>query len=344
MEKKIKVAVIDTGIDINHKYLKDVISGGISFECDEKYIFTSDNYCDYNGHGTACASTIKNEFRDIEIFTVKIMDEYGKTNIQILEEALKYLLNTDISIINLSLSVMNSDKVDDLYQICEELHKRGKIIVSSVANGYEETYPAIFDNVIGVKGSILEDENTYWFNKNEKVQCIADDNPYLRCDINNSYKLFGKCNSQAAAKVTGIIANIISQNPDMNFNELNERLELFATRNIWTDEELMNSKRGPIYKRNLYKMDIDIFERTCSVVKDFIKEDISNHERYDFKLFNRYNGVEYDECFKIIEKLENEFDLKFDYMNISRYDFVSINTLADLVKRELDINRSGLFE
>ncbi|MBS1279588.1 S8 family serine peptidase [Clostridioides difficile] len=249
MEKKIKIAVIDTGVDINHEYLKDVIGGGISFEYDEKYIFTSDNYCDYNGHGTACVSTIKNEFRNLEFFIVKIMDEYGKTNIQILEEALKYLLNTDISIINLSLSVMNSNEVDDLYKICEELHKKGKIIVSSVANGYEETYPAIFDNVIGVKGFILEDENTYWFNKNEKVQCIADDNPYLRCHINNSYKLFGKCNSQAAAKVTGIIANILSENPNIKFEELNEKLEICATRNFWTKEDLLKSKRFPIYKK-----------------------------------------------------------------------------------------------
>ncbi|HBF5455613.1 S8 family serine peptidase [Clostridioides difficile] len=339
MEKKIKIAVIDTGVDINHEYLKDVIGGGISFEYDEKYIFTSDNYCDYNGHGTACVSTIKNEFRNLEFFIVKIMDEYGKTNIQILEEALKYLLNTDISIINLSLSVMNSNEVDDLYKICEELNKKGKIIVSSVANGYEETYPAIFDNVIGVKGFILEDENTYWFNKNEKVQCIADDNPYLRCHINNSYKLFGKCNSQAAAKVTGIIANILSENPNIKFEELNEKLEICATRNFWTKEDLLKSKRFPIYKKNMYKMDKYIFEKTYNIVKDFINKEIFYYERYDFRLFNQYNGIEYDECFRIIEKLESEFNLKFNYMNISRYDFVSINTLADLVKRKLDVKQ-----
>ncbi|MGO0862574.1 serine protease, partial [Clostridioides difficile] len=169
--------------------------------------------------------------------------------------------------------------VDDLYQICEELYKKGKIIVSSVANGYEETYPAIFDNVIGVKGFILEDENTYWFNRNEKVQCITDDNPYLRCDINNSYKLFGKCNSHAAAKVTGIIANILSKNPDIKFEELNEKLELFSTRSFWTEEDLIKSKRFPIYKKNLYKMDKDIFEKTYNIVKNFINKDISNYER-----------------------------------------------------------------
>ncbi|MDU4854158.1 MAG: serine protease, partial [Clostridioides difficile] len=94
-----------------------------------------------------------------------------------------------------------------------------------------------------------------------------------------------------------------------------------------------------IYKKNMYKMDKYIFEKTYNIVKDFINKEIFYYERYDFRLFNQYNGIEYDECFRIIEKLESEFNLKFNYMNISRYDFVSINTLADLVKRKLDVKQ-----
>lgn len=335
MEENIKIAVLDTGIDRNHVDLKDCISGGVAFESSDDYIFTSDNYNDDNGHGTACASTIKKEFNKVDFFVMKVMDKNGKSNIQILEEALKYLIDTDISIINLSLSVINSDKVDDLYKICEELKKEGKIIVSSVANGYDESYPAIFDNVIGVKGFILEDENSFWFNKSQSVQCIADNNPYLRCDIRNSYKLFGKCNSQATAKVSGIIANILSNNPGISFDELNKKLEIFATRNNWEKKDLIKSKRYPLYKRNIYKRNEIIFRRTANVVKKILEINEFNCKLEDFNIFNSYNGIKYDECFRIIKGLEEEFKIKFDYLNISRYDFVSINLLSELVENNL---------
>ena len=90
---------------------------------------------------------------------IKVLDKYGRTNIQILEEALKSLIDKDIDIINLSLSVVKSEMVGDLYKICEELNKKGKILVCSLANGFNESYPAVFDNVIGVKGFILGDKD-----------------------------------------------------------------------------------------------------------------------------------------------------------------------------------------
>lgn len=245
---KIKVAVVDTGIDTHHDYLKNNIVGGVSFASKDGYIIESENYEDQNGHGTACASIIKKEFEDVEIFVVKALDNLGRTNIQILEESLKYILGTDIKIINLSLSVMESELVKDLYQICEDLKNEGKIIICSVANGFELSYPAQFDNVIGVRGFILEDENSIWYNKNYEIQSIVDNNSYLSCDINNSYKLFGKCNSQAAAKLTGIIANLLYKSPDMRLEDINKKLEKLCRKNNWTMKDLQASKRYPEFK------------------------------------------------------------------------------------------------
>ena len=38
MENNIRVAILDTGIDKNHEYLKGNIIGGMSLKCDDKYI------------------------------------------------------------------------------------------------------------------------------------------------------------------------------------------------------------------------------------------------------------------------------------------------------------------
>lgn len=336
MSNKVSVAVLDTGIDKNHEYLKDNIIGGIAFKCTDEYIVISDEYDDNHGHGTSCASIIKKEFENVGLFPVKVLDDNGRSNIQVLEEALKYILETDIRLINLSLSVMNCEMVQDLYEICNELNRKEKIIVCSLANGFEESYPAIFDNVIGVKGFILEDEKSFWYNKNEKIQCIMDNNPYLTCDIGNSYKLFGKSNSQVAAKLTGKIAKILAINPKISLDELHEKLEFEALKNKWINQDLLTSKRYPDYKKDLYKRDNKNLTEIIHLVKSFLDIDKEDKEIEEYGLFSTHIGLSYDNCFKLLKLMEEKFNFNLEYMNISRYDFWSVYTLTDIVENNLN--------
>lgn len=333
MTGKIKVAILDTGIDRNHEYLKNSIIGGVSFESDNNYITISEHYDDDNGHGTACASIVKNEYNDVGLLVIKVMDKNGRTNIQVLEEALKNLIDTDVSIINLSLSIVKSEKVKDLYDICSELKKRKKIIVASLANGYEESYPAVFDNVLGVRGFILENKNDIWFCSNKKIQCIVDDNLYIRCDIHNSYKLFGKCNSQAAASLSGKIAKSLSKEPDLDFETLCCKLEKMAVKTNWTDSDLIASKRYPSCKENLYNNNNRLFIEVSKVVQKYLKLKEYDCKLSQFRLFNKKDGFMYEDCFGLLKELEKCFQLKFNYMEISRYDFISLNTLTELVEK-----------
>lgn len=336
MKQKVKIAIIDTGIDKNHQYLKPSVFDGIGFESEDDYIFISDKYEDDNGHGTSCASIIKKEFEEVEFFIVKALDKLGMSNVQILEESLRYLLDIDVKIINLSLSVMESKIVDDLYQICEKLKNQGKIIICSVANGFKSSYPAKFDNVIGVKGFILEDEYALWYNKKYEIQCIIDNNSYLTCDLENKYKLFGKCNSQAAARLTGKIAKIVYENPNFELEDLEKSLEINAVRNEWTAKDMKSSKRYPIFKNEKSIINRDILKGVIEIIRDSFKIDESNNEWYECSLFNKHIGLNSDNCFEIIMKIEEKFDTKFDYMNISRYDFISIYTLTDLIEKNLN--------
>lgn len=336
MKEKVKVAIVDTGINKEHDYLKANIIGGIALESKDNYIIISENYDDENGHGTSCASIIKNEFENVEFFIVKALDRQGKTNIQFLEEALKYLLSVDVKIINLSLSVMESELVQDLYKVCEELKNQEKIIICSVANEAKYSYPAKFDNVIGVSGFILENDNGFWYNKDYDIECIMDNNSYLSCDINNSYKLFGKCNSQAAAKLTGKIANILSTRPNIKLDDLNIILSHLAIRNYWTPKDLEVSKRYPSFKYNQDHINKDIIRCVVDTIREVLHIDKDNNILYECGLFNKHIGLDSDNCFEVIKKLEKTFNLSLDYMKISRYDLVSIYTLADLVENNLN--------
>ncbi|GAA3657720.1 S8 family serine peptidase [Asaccharospora irregularis] len=336
MKQKVKIAIIDTGIDKNHEYFKYNVFDGIGLESKRDYIFVSDKYEDDNGHGTSCVSIIKKEFEEVEFFVVKALDKLGRANIQILEESLRYLLEIDVKIINLSLSVMESKIAEDLYDICEKLKNQGKIIICSVANGFEFSYPANFDNVIGVKGFILEGEDAIWYNKKYDIQCIIDNNSYLTCDLDNKYSLFGQCNSMAAARLTGKIAKIVYKNPKFELDDLEEVLEVNALRNEWADKDMESSKRYPIFKNEKSVINENILKGVIEIIRDRFKIDESNNEWYECSLFNNNIGLNGDNCFEIIMKLEEKFDIKFDYMNISRYDFISIYTLAELVEKNIE--------
>lgn len=336
MGNKIKVAILDTGIDKTHEYLKDNIIGGISFEPDDKYILISDDYEDDNGHGTACASIIKKEFKDVEIFAIKVLNKDGKSNIQILEEALKYLLDKDIKIINLSLSVIESEGVEDLKIICDKLTLQGKIIVCSLANGYEESFPAIFENVIGVKGFILEDENSFWYNKNKNIQCVMDNNPYMNCYINNSYRLFGKCNSQASAKLTGKVAKFLFEYGDMTFYEISNKLELLCRKSDWCNKDLIKSKRFPNFKDISFLDEYNILNEISKILVNFLG--VKSCDLYKYSLFNEVIGLNDVNCYELIKILEKKFKISLEYLNISRYDFLSIYTLTDLINKKIKSN------
>ncbi|MCU9808433.1 S8 family serine peptidase [Paraclostridium sp. AKS46] len=336
MGNKIKVAILDTGIDKTHEYLKDNIIGGMSFESDDKYILISDDYEDDNGHGTACASIIKKEFKDVEIFAMKVLNKDGKSNVQVLEEALKYLLDKDIKIINLSLSVIESEVVEDLKLICDKLTSQGKIIVCSLANGYEESFPAIFENVIGVKGFILEDENSFWYNKNKKIQCIMDNNPYMNCYINNSYRLFGKCNSQASAKLTGKVAKFLFEYGDMTFYEISNKLELLCRKSDWCNKDLIKSKRFPNFKDISFLDEYNILNEISKILVNFLG--VKSCDLYKYSLFNEVIGLNDVNCYELIKILEKKFKISLEYLNISRYDFLSIYTLTDLINKKIKSN------
>ncbi|MCC0630591.1 S8 family serine peptidase [Clostridioides sp. ES-S-0054-01] len=333
MNNKVKVAVLDTGIDKNHDYLKDNLVGGIAFECIHDYIFISDKFDDEDGHGTACASIIKKEYEDVELFVIKVLGKDGITNIKVLEEALRYLLDTNIRLINLSLSVIGVESVKGLFEVCYELFRKGKIIVCSLANDFDLSYPAMFNNVIGVRGFTLDVDDSFWYNKKYDVQCVMDSNSYISCDINNSYRLPPKCNSYLSAKLTGKIAKILSEKPDTTISDLNDKLESLATRNHWNSCDFDEYSGILNFKLDLYDKDNALLMRVADVVRDCLNIEDDDKKLFQCSLFNKEIGLVYDNCFNLLKKLEHRFDIKFNYMDISKYDLVSIYTLTGLVER-----------
>ncbi len=148
MKENIKVVVLDSGINNDHKCFE-----GEVFSCFSIDLFgnVSKNNCeDEIGHGTAVSFIIHKHLSSADMICFKIVGEnfYNSKNLIL---SLKYIYEyIPCDIINISLGVTCCDNLEELYNICEMLNQRGTILVSAFDNSGILSYPAAFDNVIGV--------------------------------------------------------------------------------------------------------------------------------------------------------------------------------------------------
>jgi Subtilisin-like serine proteases len=335
---KINIAIIDSGIDINNHDLKSNIIGGIGFEYDIRkgYVTKTLDYQDENGHGTSCASIIKREVEDIGIFIIKILNKDCLTHSKVLIESLKYLLDIDIRLINLSVATTKELYRDELKRVCDLLFNQGKILICSLDNRSNKSYPAIFNNVIGVQGRNFNFTGDYWYNKKYEIQCVSDDIPVLAPGLNNSYRLFGR-NSKATPLMSGKIAKIFTNKVNITFEELDGLLEQNAAMNYWSEEDLISNS---IILDELLQEKYSCFKEEINILASIISG--------TFKMDNSYISLLYDNeylrhpqiglnpvnCYDLIKGIETQFRIKLNYNLINLNTFRTMYTLFDFILEE----------
>ena len=108
---RVKVAVLDTGIDYNHKDL--CVYGGVDFS-------GSESYMDYNGHGTHCAGIIAaREHRKrivgvaprAKLYAVKVLDDKGYGNTSDIIAGMEWCVNNGIQVASMSLGGAHAPSV-----------------------------------------------------------------------------------------------------------------------------------------------------------------------------------------------------------------------------------------
>lgn len=155
--KGVKVAVLDTGIDIHHPDLK--VYGGKSF------VDYTNSYDDDNGHGTHVAGIIgalKNNIGlvgvapESQLYAVKALDYTGSGYLSDIIAGIEWCISNKINIINMSLGVSPYQFPKEAKQMFEDVinraYSKGILIVASAGNDGANyiNYPATFKNVIAV--------------------------------------------------------------------------------------------------------------------------------------------------------------------------------------------------
>ncbi len=147
--KGVKVAVIDSGIDLNSTMAKNVKAGiGIGWDGEKAYIHN--DIQDENGHGSRICQILLFNAPQIELYIAKIFEKRLLTDMKCLVAGLEWAVDKNVHIINVSLGTTSQRDLKELRNVCTIALKKKAIIVSSLSNGNRRSYPGWFSGVLCV--------------------------------------------------------------------------------------------------------------------------------------------------------------------------------------------------
>ncbi len=201
------IVIIDSGLSVTFLDNTNVNGVCIEQESGNKFAVSSDINDQY-GHGTAIYNIIRSHNKEADVYVIKAIGEEGISETT-LRYVLEYILkNIDCKIINMSLGTCSLDKTDEIHRLCQALLDRGTFIVSAFDNSGAISFPAVFDNVIGVisSASCLRSSEFECY-EGSFVNYGADGNNQRVRWLNQKISI-AHGNSFACAHMTGIISNI----------------------------------------------------------------------------------------------------------------------------------------
>ena len=224
----VRIGLVDSGRDPD--WCEPRIRPGLGLADPERPFFVapSDDDRDRVGHGTACADLILRMAPGVEILPCRVFGHRLETSVDLLIAALKWAAEERVHIVNLSLGTTVEKSVRPLYRACEVLRRRGILLVSAAeaARGY--SYPAAFDNVIGVRAERLANDFSYAYRPGEAAECIARGDGEVRWLGGERRQVLAS--SFAAPRITALLALFLETRPEPGLAEAREFLARHAGR------------------------------------------------------------------------------------------------------------------
>lgn len=229
------VAVIDTGIQVDHPYLAEnihVIKGkkgvqnyGVDFSGKDLSYMPVDNH----GHGTHVAGIIKSVFPDVKLVALKYYNPQasGQQNLESTIKALEYAVRMNVDVINYS-GGGPEPSVEEL-RVLKEAERKGIIVVAAAGNERSNIddkknayYPASYglSNIITVGAHDEEMQIIPSSNYGKNSVDIAAPGHRIRSAIPQGGAGFMTGTSQATAFVTGVAALIKSKYPTFSYEQV----------------------------------------------------------------------------------------------------------------------------
>lgn len=178
----ILVAVLDTGVDLDHPALAGRLAPGADFLADDGSPAEEADGIDSDGdgevdeahgHGTFVAGLVLSVAPEATILPVRVLDSDGVGRADALASAVDFARRRGARVINLSLgTTVESDVLEDLVQ---DLEDAGIVVIASAGNlgSGERRYPAGSNRVLGVAATGADDRRAVFSNFGSWVAVAA---------------------------------------------------------------------------------------------------------------------------------------------------------------------------
>ncbi len=208
----VKVAVIDTGIELSHPDLKNNIKGVYNA------INPLKSANDDNGHGTHVAGIIAAENNSIgvigagpqiDLYAVKALDRRGSGYLSDIIEGIDWVIANGIQVINMSLGT--TADIQSFHDAVARANAAGIIQVAAAGNdGLAVNYPAAYTEVIAVSATDSTDAITSWSSRGVEVDLAAPGLSIYSTYKGQTYRTLSGT-SMATPHVAGTAALILTQ-------------------------------------------------------------------------------------------------------------------------------------
>lgn len=236
----IKIAIVDTGVQLNHPDLTLKLLPGYNF------IDGNTNPSDGNGHGThvaGIASAATNNVSGIagmaplaSILPLRALDNTGNGTLTNIANAIIYAADQGAQVINLSLG--GSQGSVTLENAINYAWGKGSTILAAAGNEGSNTltYPAYYENVIAVGSTDSNDQKSSFSNYGTWVEVAAPGSNILSTYIGSNYAYLSGT-SMACPHVAGLAALLAAQGK--NNAEIREDIQstadpILGTGSYWT--------------------------------------------------------------------------------------------------------------
>jgi thermitase len=218
-DPKIVVAVIDTGVQLNHPDLRNKLVAGYDFVGKDGVPDTIPN--DENGHGThvagiAAAATnnslgIAGACPKCRIMPIRVLDAQGNGYLSDIARGIDYAINNGANVINLSLTGPDSNT---MAAMVARAWNKGAFIACAAGNDQNQyplyTYPARYETCMGVASTTKDDLRSSFSNYGSWVEVAAPGSWIYSTWNNGGYNSINGT-SMATPYVAGMAGLVMSQ-------------------------------------------------------------------------------------------------------------------------------------
>ena len=147
MHRRVRIAVIDSGVHSVHPHI-GAVAGGIAID---RHGQTSDDYVDRIGHGTAVMAAIKEKAPSADCYAVRIFDTRLAAAAPTLIAAIDWAVTAGVDIINLSLGTSNTAHTEAFEAAIARVRAANAAIVAARDDDGVQWLPGCLPGVVPVQ-------------------------------------------------------------------------------------------------------------------------------------------------------------------------------------------------